>query len=321
MAVTITKTFWNPTDAQWDTIAKVVFTSPNITSRAAAGTRSHILPGSPYIGTWFEAVDYMYRLRWDQEATSAIIQPTYLAALHLYNPAFDFNAETTISGFCQYPLSTVSGGSTLYHDTTNYGTITAMSGTGTTSISGVNYNTYGFELSSVNGTSTISGSSTTISDTDSIYVWPDDSPNVSWLIPKTAIVFQVTLGEAYNCRLTAWDDATHTTTNNKILDEGHYKVHSLAYRAYGGSLSTPSSHNSSNEYGTNTFVHPPGEDITLKGDTSYYGDFDLVFVANGGVSGEEHGEYLIFTPRLDSMDDSFTSGNYDFVTTLHYQYT
>ena len=65
MAVTITKKFWNLGAASpvWTDLAKIVFTSPHIDSPASAGTRSHILPGSEYVGTWYEAVDQVYRIK------------------------------------------------------------------------------------------------------------------------------------------------------------------------------------------------------------------------------------------------------------------
>lgn len=148
-----------------------------------------------------------------------------------------------------------------------------------------------------------------------LYNWiPDISSAL--ISSNNTIVYEVTNGEAYNCRLTAWDDETHTTTDNKILSEGHYKVACLAYKAGDGTKLSPVP-------GTITdfFVHPPESDLVLKGNDSYYGDFDLIYVANGGSNSTSHGEYLIFQPMLDEMDDTFTSGNYDFITTLHYQYT
>jgi hypothetical protein len=179
------------------------------------------------------------------------------------------------------------------------------------SVEGPSYS-YDLTFSSVGGSSVIS--------TDSeLFTWAADittSGSNLWSHMKNSIVFEVTNGEAYDCRLTAWDDDTHTTTSNKILDEGHYKVVCAALHPYGGTKEEPRSLDSEG-----VLVHPAGVETVLKGNTSYYGDFDLIHVANGGVSGNEIGEYLIFTPRLDDMDSSFTSGNYDFVTTLHYQYT
>ena len=171
---------------------------------------------------------------------------------------------------------------------------------------------YGYDItfSSVAGTSVIT-------KFDSLFTWKDNIVNSSvWSHAQNSVIFEVSSGEAYTCKLTAWDDDTHTTITNKVLNEGHYKVVCSAYRGGDGTKQVPVSNNY-----TNLLIHPPGINLVLKGDVSYYGYFDLVNVANGGVSGNEHGEYLIFTPRLDEMDDSFSSGNYDFVTTLHYQYT
>lgn len=166
---------------------------------------------------------------------------------------------------------------------------------------------YNVEFSSVVGTETINRD-------DNLYVWQDNlNPSLPWSHIKNSVVFEVTLGEAYDCKLTAWDDDTHSTTNNKVLDEGHYKVSCAAMKAGKGTKEEPYSDNI-----TDSMVHPPGIDIILKGNTSYYGTFDLINVVNAGT---EHGNYLIFVPRLDEIDGSFTSGNYDFVTTLHYQYT
>ena len=64
MAATITKHFWN--GSEYKDITKIVFTSPNFNSPSIAGTRSHIQPGSQYIGTWYESVDFMYIQKNDQ---------------------------------------------------------------------------------------------------------------------------------------------------------------------------------------------------------------------------------------------------------------
>ena len=139
-----------------------------------------------------------------------------------------------------------------------------------------------------------------------------------YLTPMNAIVFELTFGEAYDCRLTAWDDDTHSTTNNKILDECHYRVDATTYRYEMQSVTWPSN---SVEYvyytmdSPDCFVHPPARDVILKGNEYYYGDFDLVYAVSS------YGECLIFKPRLYNMNDTFTAGNYDFITTLHYQYT
>lgn len=321
MAVSITKKFWNSTGSQFDDIAKIVFTSPNIDSPAAAGTRSHILPGSSYIGTWYEAVDNMHRIRWDQEAPNK--QGTYFAQLYLYNPTFTFGTDTVFSGASLYPVSTEST-QTIYYDRDNYGYTASGVAVGTTDIEGTTYYRYDITVTGTVGTATISGSTTTVSGSDSLCTWKYsslDNNSDFWANTVNTILFEVINGEAYSCRLTAWDDDTHSTTSNKILSEGHYKATCLAYRAKGGTKQVPKAGTSENTYGINLLVHTPAHDLILKGNESYYGDFDLIHIANGGVTGNEHGEYLLFLPRLSDMDDSFTSGNYDFVTTLHYQYT
>lgn len=321
MAVSITKTFWNSTGSSYDTIAKIVFTSPNIDSPAAAGTRSHILPGSSYIGTWYEAVDNMHRIQWNQDGPDK--QGTFFAQLYLYNPTFIFGTDTVYSGVSLYSVNTEST-QTIYYDSDNYGFASSQSAQGTTSIEGTTYYRYNITVTGTVGTATISGSTTTVSGSDSMCTWKYSSADNNtdfWAHSRNTVLFEVINGEAYNCRLTAWDDDTHSSTSNKILSEGHYKANCLAYRARGGTKEVPKAGLDATHYGTNLLVHTPSYDLVLKGNESYYGDFDLIHIANGGVTGSEHGEYLLFLPRLADMDDSFTSGNYDFVTTLHYQYT
>lgn len=159
---------------------------------------------------------------------------------------------------------------------------------------------------------------------DRIFNKTDDFQNrpldtESWYLkPSNAVVFELTFGEAYDCRLTAWDDDTHATINNKILDEYHYRVDVVAYRYKMDQVTWSSNSTSYLHYAMTSpdcFVHPPVRDHILRGDTHYYGDFDLVYAVSS------YGECLIFKPRLHNMNDSFSAGNYDFVTTLHYQYT
>lgn len=139
-----------------------------------------------------------------------------------------------------------------------------------------------------------------------------------YLAPTNSVVFELTFGEAYDCKLTAWDDDTHSTTNNKILEEGHYRVDAATYKYAMTSVTWTSDSTAYYHYNMTSpgcFVCPPVRDHILKGDESYYGTFDLVYAVS------LRGDCLIFKPRLYNMDDSFTAGNYDFVTTLHYQYT
>jgi hypothetical protein len=124
MAVTIEKKFWN--GSEWKDIAKIVFTSPNFTSPATAGTRSHIQPGGAYIGTWFEAVDYMYRQFDDQDyAELPNEMESFFGKLNLIG-TFDFSSDTSATFYHDYGSSydlTISGGaypSVLYKDKDNY---------------------------------------------------------------------------------------------------------------------------------------------------------------------------------------------------------
>jgi len=311
MAVTLTKKFWK--GASYGAISKVVFTSPNIDSPASAGTRSHILPGSQYIGTWYETQDSMYRIKANQDAIA--MQECYFTEFAVYQSTFDFSAGTTIDLLSKYVYPVSSG--VIQYDRTNSTQINSLNHVGTPTISGTTYHQYSATLSGISGTTTVTGSLSNIPAAAKVYAWPNPLPHASiWSHAENSVIFEVEFGEAYNCRLTAWDDENHNTTANKVLDELHYKVVACAYKAGAGTQQVPVPADIAD-----SMVYPPAIDLPLKGNTSYYGDFDLIHVANGGDSGKEIGEYLSFTPRLYNMDITFTSGNYDFVTTLHYQYT
>jgi len=554
MAVTITKKFWE--GSEYKSLAKIVFTSPNFTSPAVAGTRSHMPPGGIYMGTWFEAVDWMYRQKQNQNYTELPTEMESFFGKLTLSGTFDLDNDTSALFTHEYgeDYDVVGTGiypNILYKDKDNYAVIaTCISGTisGTSPIytsavtfsnvegtgvlngwigcttSGVlntlisgNANPVGTTtvvdvseiittqannenntiltgtigggitgiLSSI-GTETVSGTLTsnisgrafknvpgkideiysnisdsvsvimtghdygtasgvmlttfsgfvgeagetldvfvsdevtaqtddsrnvtvtgtvdgvvsctinssggnfvngtltgvvsgeligdddgdlvrsTVSGTPSIYFFgtkntiivdTDDTCQVSgpatgvirgtldssfsgnYVEPSVvmnhqysntvvdastssprprrhhgsnSIIFTVTFGEAYNCRLTAWDDDTHSTTTNKVIDEEHYRVDAVAYRSnIIDTAHTPIFRT------TNNLIYPQVYDIALKGNERYYGDFDLVFA----IETDNYGEYLAFIPRLINMDSSFVAGSYDFVTTLHYQYT
>ena len=429
MAVTITKKFHNGTE--YKEIAKIVFTSPNFVSPAIAGTRSHMPPGGQYMGTWFEAVDMMYRKFPNQDYANFPNEMESLFGKMTLSGTFDFENDDTATfvhtygedfnivgsnrnivykdkntyGLVASCVSGTLGGGYYTADVTFSGTVgsgiandwlisssnaviltlasgisigdtnpvqncyidTFVTATGTNSGATImSGNVCGTLTGIFNGTDTGSASMSgnvsgrLIDSTGTIYsdvvgtvsgtlsgpehgnitgsvdgfvsggiVAPSEifsfqytmsSPIISSTTqprPRrhhggNSIIFTVTFGEAYNCRLTAWDDNTHTTTINKILDEEHYRVDAVAFK---GNTSNSPHAPVLNRAGC--LVYPEAFDIPLKGNSKYYGDFDLIFT----IGTDEYGEYLVFTPRLVNMDSSFTAGSYDFVTTLHYQYT
>jgi hypothetical protein len=124
-------------------------------------------------------------------------------------------------------------------------------------------------------------------------------------------------GESYNNRLTAWDDVTHSSTTNYLINSDRVKVSAVAYRY---TIGTGSEDNPE----TVVEVHAPSYNISLKGDTTisgvdyYYGDFDMIYAnpTTGHV-----GDVLIFRPMLDNITNVVPYGVHDFVITLHYSYT
>jgi len=243
---------------------------------------------------------------------------------------FDTEVNTVTVTFGEVTGGAVLSG-TLYQlytsfsgiGTTYSGIYTTYSGIDNTTYSGIMEVAYAELLASYSGTG-VDVDAERRWGGDSIFCKTDDFgdrliDSENWYLkPTNAVVFELTFGEAYDCRLTAWDDDTHSTTNNKILDECHYRVDATTYRYDMESVTWDSD---SIEYlhfsmdSPDCFVYPPVRDHILKGDEYYYGDFNLIYAVS------LYGECLIFKPRLHNMNDSFTAGNYDFVTTLHYQYT
>jgi hypothetical protein len=132
-----------------------------------------------------------------------------------------------------------------------------------------------------------------------------------------SVVFELTLGDAYNCRLTAWDDVTHSTTLNEIIAGDHCRVSAMAYCAEGGKEDPEKSSSPIN------CVFAPVHNRIFKGNVVYggtnyyYGDFDLAYKSDPDV----YGDYLIFKPMLYNITDAISYGIHDFVITLHYSYT
>lgn len=233
-----------------------------------------------------------------------------------------------------------------------------------------------------------------ISDVDNLYAWGITSISGAWLNVYNSIVFEITNGECYNCRLTAWDDITHQTTHNNILlASDRCRVHALAFSStssispYTGlevasvitkDILTPPAYVVGNRYliggvgagawvGKNyqiatsttnawtyttlavgdrvyvtsescfyyrteagisktqnsplfkldSFVKEPAHGLILKGDTSYYGDFNMKY----RYSTSSFGDYLMFKPYLYNVDNTISYGVHDFYITLHFSYT
>ena len=146
--------------------------------------------------------------------------------------------------------------------------------------------------------------------------WGTLSNDIDFTIDDS-IVFKVTTGEAYNCRLTAWDDVTHSTLLNELIMGDNVRVSALAYCCANSELSPNESYDPIN------FVHGPVHNKILKGNTVvgdtkyYYGDFDLVYRYQNGM----YGDYLIFKPMLYGITDAVSYGVHDYIITLHYSYT
>jgi hypothetical protein len=132
-----------------------------------------------------------------------------------------------------------------------------------------------------------------------------------------SVVFQVTTGEAYNCRLTAWDDVTHSTLFNELLVGEHARASVAAFCCGDGILSPSETKDPIN------MIRPPVHNLILKGNTVYqgqkyfYGDFDMVYRYQDDV----FGDYLMFKPYLIGIHSGISYGVHDFIVTLHYSYT
>jgi len=134
---------------------------------------------------------------------------------------------------------------------------------------------------------------------------------------QNSIKFEVTEGESTANRLTAWDDVTHSSTDNYLINSDRVKVSAVAYRYTIGA-------GSEDDPDTVVEVHAPSYNLSLKGDTTisgvdyYYGDFDMIYATptTGHV-----GDVLIFRPMLDNITSAVPYGVHDYVITLHYSYT
>lgn len=140
----------------------------------------------------------------------------------------------------------------------------------------------------------------------------------TFLSPTNSIIFEITAGEAYNCRLTAWDDITHSTTLNKIISSDRVRIDAVAYRGSMGVLNT-----NYLQYPEMNYVFAPTHNRILKGNVVadnykyYYGDFNLQYKAATNI----YGDLLMFRPYFYNIDETITYGVHDFYITLSYSYT
>lgn len=173
--------------------------------------------------------------------------------------------------------------------------------------------TYDLEIDSV----TVSNSGTTTIATGSqLAGWGALTGTVDYQMDDS-VVFEVTTGEAYNCRLTAWDDVTHSTVLNELIADDHVRCSALAFCCSNSKVDP------NENYDPINYVWGPVQNRILKGNTVFggqnlfYGDFDMVYRYQDDV----YGDYLIFKPMLYGIDSSLSYGVKDFIMTLHYSYT
>lgn len=199
---------------------------------------------------------------------------------------------------------------------------TLISGTNTYDMSGYTTRTYDATLYSKRENYRLiideyTSTSGIIAEDADLYVWGYDTNLELDMNTQNSIVFEVTTGEAYNCRLTAWDDVTHSTTINELIQGDHVRVSAVAYCCKGSKLTPEESKDPLN------MVYPPAHNLILKGNTFaydtkyYYGDFDLVYRYQTDV----YGDFLIFKPMLYGIHSGISYGVHDYIITLHYSYT
>ena len=159
-----------------------------------------------------------------------------------------------------------------------------------------------------------------ISEETNLYLWKQKN-NLEDVTFSTrdSIVFELTIGEAYDCRLTAWDDVTHSTTLNYLIAGDYVRVSALAFRSKGSVLEPEVSILPSPV----TYIASPiynrifKGNVVYEGTNYYYGDFDLSYRTESNMIGD----YLIFKPMLYNIDDTVPYGIHDHVIVLHYTYT
>jgi hypothetical protein len=167
-----------------------------------------------------------------------------------------------------------------------------------------------------------------VASIESFYPAQDPSTTVSGFDIWNSITFEVTSGENYDNRLTAWDSVTHSSTDNYLLSTNRVRASCANYSWSGGTEDNPSLVKYAGPVNPSTLEpespFAPQYNITLKGNTTvsgvenYYGDFDMIYSLP--TSGR-NGDFLIVRPWLNNINASVPYGVHDFVITLHYSYT
>jgi len=164
------------------------------------------------------------------------------------------------------------------------------------------------------GVDSVNGAGIVVSGTN-IYGWGQTDDYEGTVININSIVFEVTVGECYDCRLTAWDDVTHSTILNHLIATDRCRVSCLVYNA-NGTVTVPTENEGV------SFIYPPvlnkifKGNVVYEGTNYYYGDFDMRY-----RTGSVLGDYLMFKPMLYGIDDTVPYGIHDHVIVLHYSYT
>lgn len=167
-----------------------------------------------------------------------------------------------------------------------------------------------------------------VASVESFYPAVDPATTVSGFDLRNSVTFEITSGENYNNRLTAWDSVTHSSINNYLIDSNRVKASCANYSWDGGTEDAPVNVEYGGPVDPETQLpdspFPPQYNITLKGNTTvsgvdnYYGDWDMIY--SFPTSGRA-GDLLIVRPWLYNVNASVPYGVHDFVITLHYSYT
>ncbi len=163
---------------------------------------------------------------------------------------------------------------------------------------------------------TVPSTSYAYKDGDAVSASVTVTPAESDVNTYNSVVFEVTNGEAYDCRLTAWDDVTHSSNLNTLFLNDNCRVSALVFNC-------ETSKDAPTENDGISFIYEPVVNRIFKGNTVYlgeslyYGDFDMKYRTDANV----YGDFLMFKPMLYGLDSSTPYGVHNFVVVLHYSYT